>query len=346
MIGPDRLLHALPVYLGGKRKLAQQIFRAIKEANPKAATSSTLLDPFAGACSISAIGKLLGYRVIANDTSLLSEAVGKALIENSSVQLERPDVELALSTDPGDRYLPPVKQLLWPDEARELITGMARAADEHEGDKRWLLRALTTKTALTISMWGLPRMTVGSKVRDGRWDDLTTGQANALHYLTEPRAVALRAAEDLYGVVFTNGRRNEMHRSDVLDFLATHAAGADVAYLDPPYPGVEPYEANYGGLEGVLANGEVPEEGSRFSARQGWRFLEEVFEAAAEIPLWVLSLGNEAVTLEPLVALMEKHGRQVEARAVSYTHLAALSTAAKNARNEEYLLIGRVRDAR
>lgn len=327
-------------YLGGKRDLAEVLFRAIRQADPAPPPTRVLVDAFAGSCSVSLIGKVMGYRVIANDTGARSEALGKALVENSHVQLDESDVHLALTTKPAGRYMPPVEHLMWPDDTREIMAGICAAADTYaRPEKRWLLRALAVKTALTISQFGRPRMSVGRKARDGRHGDASSArQAKALRTLEEPRKVVLSCASHMYGRIFTNGQRNEMHRMDVLDFLSS--VKGDIVYLDPPYPGTLAYEPAYIGIDALLDNRELDGVPSRFSADDGWKFIGEVLDAAEHIPTWVLSLGNEHVDLAALEAMMRERGREVEAMALDHAHLNSLATAAKTQRNQEYVLTG------
>lgn len=336
-LGPDRLLSALPTYLGGKRKLAPVIFRAIREASDIAPPRARLADPFMGGGSISMLGKVLGYEVHSNDTGARSECIGKALIENSRVQLGESDVDIALTTAPTGWFLPPPEHLKWPDGAIEMIAGICKAAEDFEQpEKRWLVRALAVKSALAISRWGQPRMSVGKKARDKRYDEMTVAQAKTLHYMTEPRKVALTAAKSMYGAVFTNGRRNTMSRMDAVEFL--QQTPADVVYLDPPYPGTVTYEGQYVGVDEVLENTALDVHASRFSAPAGWKFLADLVDAV-QAPTMVLSLGNEAVSLEQLTEIVAERGWKVEPRAIDHQHLTQLAGDAKKARNLELLLV-------
>jgi len=275
--------------------------------------------------------------VVANDVSARSVAVGKALIENSRHTIADEDIALALEADASERWMPEVKKLPFPEEIRMLLAALCVAADGyHVEAKRELLRALMLKTAVRISMWGQVTSTAGKTVRDGDWDKLSAGQAKSLDPFFHPRRELLRQAAHLNAGVMDNGLRNEMHHGDVLDFL--RAVEADVVYLDPPYPGTVAYEDQYGGLDELLANREIAVERSRFSASDGWKFLADVYDAAEHIPVWVLSLGNEAVELEPLVALMEERGRTVSAESLAYEHLASQATSEKNEGNREFII--------
>jgi hypothetical protein len=303
-----------------------------------------LCDAFFGGGSIGLLGKLLGYHVIAGDTSPRAEAIGRALLVNDEVQLDPDDVAIALTTDPAGWYLPPLKQLPWPENSRRMLAGICRAADSVGPAKRDLLRALMVKVASHISIYGQPRMTAHQRIREKNWDALTDGQVErVLGPQTRPKAMGQRVAKSLYGTAFANGYANEFHRADVIDVLMAARDGreVDVVYLDPPYPDTEGYGRNYVGIDSILENRELPVVESRFSEPQGWRHLSAVLEACAGVPLVVVSLGaeNKHVRVEELEELVRKAGRRVEVTTLEYALLRSRATT-KSARKREWLLTG------
>lgn len=340
-----KLFDALPSYLGSKRQQAHSIFRAFDDAGvgPTRARREglTLVDGFAGGCSVSLMGKILGYRVVANDLSPRSEAIGRALISNSSRKLTEDDVMLALTTDPAGWYLPPLKQLPWPEDPRRLLAAICKAAETFESPaKRDLLRAWMVKFATAISIYGQPRMTAHQRIRDRNWDAMTPGQVDRiLEPQTKPRKVAQQAARQINEGVFSNGHRNEMHRMDVLDFLGE--TKGDVLYLDPPYPDTEGYGRNYVGIDAILENRELDIDEGRFAASDGWKFLAELFEAAGDFPVVVLSLGAEVqhVQAEQLEDMMRAVGRETKTNVLDYGLLKSRATAKSDAKRE-YLIVG------
>jgi hypothetical protein len=339
--GPKRLLDALPNTLGAKKNQARMIFAAIARAGYPPGRAHTLIDPFLGGGSISVLAKALGYQVVSGDTSPRSEAVGLALVANSQVQLEPVDLARAFQTSPDRWFIPPLKQLPWPEDCLNLLASICRAAEGYEDPaKRALLRLLMVKVASHISIYGQPRMTAHQRIREKNWDALTEGQiARILTPQTRPRQMAQRAARGLYGITFSNGQRNEFVRGDVLDLLA--GRDADVLYLDPPYPDTEGYGRNYVGIDSILENRELSVVESRFSEPQGWRHLEAVLDSAARIPLVVLSVGGESqhVTVDDLAGLMEATGRKVHVETIEYTLLHSRRTA-KSDRKKEWVLTG------
>jgi hypothetical protein len=113
---------------------------------------------------------------------------------------------------------------------------------------------------------------------------------------------------------------------------------ADVAYFDPPYPGVMSYEKEYKVIDEILEGQSRPT--SPFTARDGAEMLDSLFEKATHIPVWLLSLGNAVVGIEDLEAKMTRFGRSTRAIAIKYAHLPAVATEEKNRENREFLVVG------
>ena len=336
---------ALPAYLGGKRKLAPRIFKALERADVPKAKGKVLLDPFMGGGSISLLGKALGYRIIANDASVRSAAVGEALIVNSDVKLSESDLALAYRTDISKWRLPTEKDLPMPDSGRELMAQLAQSAANAENPvRRSLLQLLLVKTILVLAPWGQVSSGMGTRVRAENWDSLTTGMMNTLEPIFRPKREARKQIPKINGGIFSNGERNEMHCSDVLEFLSN--VSGDAVYLDPPYPGTVAYEDEYAPIDELLLGEELNLKNSRFSAKDGWKFLGDVYDAAEHIPVWILSLGNKAVDIDTLADMMRERGRDVEAHEVSYTHLASRATEENKQNNLEFIITAKKKESK
>lgn len=333
-------LDSLPQYLGSKRELGPAIFKAIADAGFPPGQGHVLCDAFAGGCSVALTGKRLGYRVLANDVSLRSEAVGKAFIENDRTRLHNEDVAVALDTDVAGWWLPPVKDLPWPDGARELLAQIAKSALTYSDPATCaLMQTLMLKTATRLSMWGQVRSEGVSHARKGEWDAMSKTQIDRVPALTRPRAMMLRALEAMRPGVFPNGYDNRMSKLDVLDLFGALPETPDVLYLDPPYPETETYERNYWALDGILENVTPPTGPSRFSRAGGWRHLGEVFDAATGTPVWVTSVGGAGVEIEELAELMRERGRRVQTHAIRYGHITSKENDQTKATSQEFILV-------
>jgi len=331
---------ALPPYLGGKRRLCPLIFREIDQLLPRAEWHGrTFLDGFLGGGSVSLYAKAQGLTVVSTDIATRAITVGQALIANSRVRLIRDDV-LALVA-PVDGPPGRIEQELVPavftaNVARLIDRALAIAAATGDDAKAALLRLL----AIRVAMLEHPM----SQVRKGTIHRVATGEYEAItdscvhHYvqglrLTRPdRLWAI--AQQINAGVFAGEAR--VVQGNILDLLPS--LDADIAYFDPPYPGVMSYEKEYRVIDAILEGSSRPT--SPFTARDGANLIDGLLERAQHIPLWILSLGNEVVTLDELTAKMARLGRRTRSLEIKHQHLPAVATAEKKAANREFLVVG------
>jgi len=331
---------ALPPYLGGKRRLCPLIFREIDRVLPRRLWSGlTFLDAFLGGGSVSLYAKAQGFEVVATDIAERSIIVGEALIANSRVRLCREDVLrlIAPGNDPPGRiekgYVPWV---FTRGQGRFLDRALRTALLTVDPAKAALYRLLAIRVALLAHPM--------SQVRPGTIHRLETGEVERItpsclyHYidglrLTHPERLWELAQQINAGVFQGSGR---VLRGSILEALPNLLV--DVAYFDPPYPGVMSYEKEYRILDEILEG--KSRRTSPFTAKDGAGMLDALFERAAHIAVWVLSLGNAVVGIEELEAKMAKHGRRTKAIALKYQHLPAVATAEKKRENREFLVVG------
>lgn len=216
--------------------------------------------------------------------------------------------------------LPDEKELAAPEVCRAALAKMAGACRDATGDDKWLLQAWTARTALSLSSYGIPRMKPTRRPGD------------------RPVSVAVRAAKMLNAGVFDNGLDNEMRAGDAVEFLGE--VEADVAYLDPPYPGTLAYEQVYAGINHLL-DPALPTTPSPWSAEDGWKLLREAFAAAENIPLVVISMGKGADPDE-IGEMMTEAGREPTWRSLDHKHLAVLKRE-NDPEGDELLLVGKKR---
>jgi hypothetical protein len=183
-----------------------------------------------------------------------------------------------------------------------------------------------------------------SQVRKGTIHRLETGEYESItesclyHYvdglrLTQPRKLWELARQINEGVFLGEAR---VRKESVLDALPS--IPAQIAYFDPPYPGVMSYEKEYGVLDQMLEGTKRPT--SPFTAKDGAKMIDELLVRARHIPVWILSLGNAVAGIEELEAKMTALGRETRAIEIAYKHLAAVATEEKKATNKEFLVIG------
>src|SRR5713101_3631659 len=335
-----RMWSALYPYLGGKRSMCNKIFREIDRVVPRRLWPGlTFLDAFLGGGSVSLGAKAQGFKVVATDIAERSIVVGQALIENTRVRLAREDVLrlLAPRTGPAGR----VERDLTPsvftaNVGRFLDAAFETAAQTKDTAKAALLRLLAVRVALLAHPMSQVRPGTAHRASTGEWESIT--ESCLYHYTEAFRLTTPTKLWDLAQQINAGVFQGEatVIKADVLEALPS--IQADVAYFDPPYPGVMSYEKEYRIIDQLLEGTTRPT--SPFTAKTGASMLDTLFERATHIPLWILSLGNEVVTLEELEAKMTKLGRQTRAIAIAYQHLPAVATEEKKRENREFLVVG------
>lgn len=333
---------ALPNYLGGKRRLASTIFREIgKVYRPKRWPDLTLLDPCAGACSISLYAKAQGMRVIAGDIAERSYIVQQAVIENAARTLTAQDLgglfreRNSYPHFVAENFVPAHFPAAF---AAFLDLALANVAEHPSEVKQALLRLCLFK------MMKAPRTqfsdtTISRATEQDRLEDLAAHKAKMAErwYLAHPSVSLHRVARQVNGAIFGNGLQNLAHREDARNLTEQWADKTDILYLDPPYPGVTGYET-YRVLDSVFAGQMVPRQRSPWSSSVFDLQLLDLLDVAQEIPLWIISYGNAGTTLRELIALVEAY-RPAQALEIEYPHLQAIARPEVAEANREYLII-------
>ncbi len=331
---------ALPPYLGGKRKLCPLIFREVDRLLPRRQWPYLVfLDAFLGGASVSLYAKAQGLKVVACDIAERSIVVGQALISNSRVKLTREDVLRLVA--PSDHPPRRVERDYAPGtftapQARFLDRALAVAAESRETAKGALIRLLAIRVALLAHPMSQVRAGTIHRVSSGEYESITESCVH--HYvdglrLTRPEKL-WELAQQINGGIFQG--EAQVMRASVIEALP--GIQADVAYFDPPYPGVMSYEKEYKIIDEVLEGSSRPT--SPFTAKNGASMIDTVFERAQHIPVWLLSLGNAVVGIDELEAKMARLGRETKAIAVKYQHLPAVATEEKKRENREFLVVG------
>ena len=222
------------------------------------------------------------------------------------------------------------------EQARFLDTALRVADDTPDPAKSNLVRLLALRFALLCHAYAQVRKGTIHRISTGEYESIT--ESAVYHYvdglrLATPTGLWKLACQINAGVF--EGRGTVVKRS-VLDLLPE--IEADVAYFDPPYPGVMSYEREYKVIDEILEG--ASRQTSPFTAKDGANMIDGVFERARHIPIWILSLGNAVVSIEELEAKMLKFGRQTKLIAMKYQHLPAVATAEKKATNQEFIVVG------
>ncbi len=337
-----KMFRALPSYAGGKRRLLGAIFKSF----PSPDEAPLFIDSFLGGGSVSLYAKARGYKVRCNDSAKRSHIVGKALIENSHVQLDYDDlVRLSMPVDkPGyaETHLAP--DVFPVEHARYLDIFLANAR-QLEGAKRWLALLLVVKYALRLRPQGnFGAVKVMHQAVAGEWEEMNPNYMKDTIQRGLPRH-PIRAAEilrkQINAGVFFNGHENEAHKGDVFEFLST--AQGDICYMDPPYSGTQSYERALKPLDDLLRGGPPDKKPppNPFSKEPPEIILPRLFEAADHISTWVLSYGNQRIDLDGIITIMKKFRPHVEGKAIRYMHCTGLAGEESKKQNQELIVVGR-----
>jgi hypothetical protein len=221
-------------------------------------------------------------------------------------------------------------------QARFLDRALAWAQETADPAKAALLRLLAVRVALLAHPMSQVRAGNMPKILDGQFDSVTESclksYVDGLRLTSPDRLWAL--AQQINGGVFQGQAR--VVKGSILDLLPE--IEADIGYFDPPYPGTSSYEREYRVIDELLEGAALPV--SPFSARGGASLLDQLFDRARHVPVWVLSLGNAVVDLEDLEAKMRVRGREVRSTAVAYAHKASVASQEKRRENREFIIVG------
>ena len=335
-----RMFEALPSYLGGKRKLVGAIFKHL----PPATEAPVFADAFLGGGSVSLYAKARGYAVRCNDIAERSVVIGQSLVANDHARLCDADLATLFTAPPTDGF---VASRFAPDIVTErhaaFLDGAMAVARGTPGTKGAMLRLLLVRYLLAQRPMGnFGAKTIVHQLAEGDFD------AIAPHYLrptveqtvcAHPWKLVKDLAARINAGVFANGQAHEVHHGDALDFV--RQVQADILYLDSPYGGTTSYEMALRPIDELLTGHALTPEPSRFSKADSLAFLEELFAAAAHVPLLAISYGGPAIDLDTLATALRRHRRHVTAEALRYAHLAGLAHEENRERNLELILIGR-----
>lgn len=230
-------------YIGNKEKLSDWILSEmpVKEG--------TVLDLFAGGCSVSYALKAGGYRVISNDILYADYVIARALVENQDQRLEEDiftrQVSDARVAELWAYFAFLEERLYYPAEVRELAR-LAAIAETLEGDRRYLFLALLRRAMirkLPYSRMNVPWNQI-QRLRDEDYSYAKYGRKRAYHNQTFESH--MRENIDAYNQAVFAGAPCQACRLDALEQIR-QMEPVDVVYMDPPYPStMNNYDSFYG----------------------------------------------------------------------------------------------------
>ena len=330
-----RIFDSLLPYYGCKRKLAQVIFGTINKYMPRAEwMGSIFVDAFMGSCAMSLYAKSQGFKVIGNDIAERSVIAGHALIENNNVLLTDMDIHSLFIPRSENKHL--IEQKFVPDvfmkkHALFLDNAFANAASPL--DKYLLLKYIFH--IRPYSKFSSPNA-FNKPMAEGRFDEIKYSYIKHIKdNFKTPLSILRSEMKQINRGIFSNGRKNEVYKKDVFDFLKE--VSGNVLYLDPPYSGTLSYEGEYRVIDEILGDAY---EKSGFSKSDGMDMLDGLLREADKFPLWVISFGNAngKNDLNKLVDIVDQY-RKCEAKEFEYEHCRSMASKEHKQQCREWLVI-------
>ncbi|QSE77344.1 DNA adenine methylase [Lactococcus taiwanensis] len=239
-------------YIGNKEKLSEWIVQNLPVEDGK------VLDVFSGGNSVSFELKKQGFQVYSNDILYASFVVGKAIIENNSVQLKEDVIDKALNykitEEQRQKFVWLENKLYFPEEVDELaqLVSYSETLDDYN---KYLFQALIRRSMirkLPYSRMNVPWNNI-VKLRDEEYSYTKYGRKRAYHNAKFSDHIRTNLYE-YNAAVFDNGLRNKAFQLDALDAIE-EVEKVDVIYLDPPYPStMNKYDDFYGAFDKVFGH--------------------------------------------------------------------------------------------
>lgn len=325
-------------YIGNKEKIVNWIISLI----PKDVHS--ILDVFAGGCSVSYAAKLAGLSVYTNDILKINYLIGKALVENDDVVLSREDIKLIFSGVPSsggfmDEYCS--EKYYYKEECQELDLYRSNI-EKLDSDYKKALALILLRRAMIRKMPYSRFTIVWDKIKQLRDEDfsyLHYGRKRAYHNQTFKFHFEDNV-DDYNLAVFPNGRVNKAFNLDVYD--AINSIDADAIYLDPPYAGtMNDYFGFYGLLDAYIEGKAVrPFENNFMDKNTIINQFERLFSKLGKYKYWILSYNSKSKPRkEELVNLMKKYASEVVVYEMPYAY--KVTGKEKKQTDLEYLFIAK-----
>ena len=322
-------------YIGNKEKIVSWISSLI----PNDVTS--LLDVFAGGCSVGYMAKEKGLQVYTNDVLQINYYIGKALVENNDVRLTPTDVEMVFSGMPieGFMFNNYSNVFYYPDECKQLDLYRMNVDRLNNEYKKALALILLRRSMIRKMPYS--RFTINwdkiQQLRDEVFSYEHYGRKRAYHNKSFRFHFEDNLAE-YNNAVFSNGKNNRAYNLDVFD--AIESVNADLIYMDPPYAGtMNDYFGFYGLLDSYI-EGRVstPFDNSFIDKSTIIDQFDNLFGHLGKYRYWMLSYNSRSKPgKEDLLALLRRYAEDVTLFEMPYAY--RVTGKEKKQKDIEYLFL-------
>lgn len=230
-------------YIGNKEKLVNWIIQEMPVKN------GTVLDIFAGGCSVSYALKEKGYSVISNDILYADYVIAKALIENMnktiSLSIFDKKVDDGRVAELIEKFSFIQDRLYFEDEISELAKLVA-ISEKLKGNEKYLFLALLRRAMirkLPYSRMNVPWNQI-QRLRDEEYSYAKYKRKRAYH--NQSFESHMKENMEAYNNAVFQANKCRVYNCDATE-IVKKIDWVDVVYMDPPYPStMNNYDAFYG----------------------------------------------------------------------------------------------------
>ena len=333
---PDLAVYPRIRFMGSKHKLAPRLAELFALLPPGPA-----IDAFSGSGVVAYTLKAGGRAVLANDHLTFTSTLAEALVANAGERLSANDVEriCSASRDGRDFIATTFDGLYFPHADHAFLDAAWSHVDEFEGAKR----ALALSALCLAAAWKQPRGVF--TVTTPRYDD-------GRRQLHMPLERLFREAVDRCNAAVIPG----VASARCGDVFTLDAAGAALAYLDPPYAPPRDdtcYVKRYHFLEGLATywrgqeimwetrTRKLRKRHTPFGSKRTVRTaLDDLFDHFRPAGTLVVSYGSNAdVDASELESLLIRHRGRVRRIEIPHRYAFGTHQAAARRRATEYVFV-------
>lgn len=282
----------------------------------------TVLDIFAGGCSVSYGLKDAGYSVFANDILFADYVIAKALVENNSTQIGRSLIDKTISKENKERALKKVEFLsnsLYFDYEIDELAELVAISNTLKSYEKYMFLALLRRAMIRKLPYS--RMNIEweqiKKLRDENYSYQKYGRRRAYHNQSF-RAHMLENIDEYNSAVFKS-RPCKVFNSDALT-IARKTEKVDVVYMDPPYPStLNDYDSFYGQFDQIFGKKKIHTDYT--DKRSFLDNMEQLINTLKNKTKFIVISQNTNVlpTPETMEKMIRKHG-QVQMKEIKHNY--------------------------